>query len=174
MPSFSRRVSKPASKSSTRRTCPGSTISTAYASLTRSSSHSQIGRGEGTLLQRRGWPSQSAGRHRELPSPCELRRLRAAALRVSAGAAVRTGGGLCRPRSSPAHVLKKDGACAASPRYLHDRGGFGRIPEDVSGRTERRNRLSRKPLWPKVTRHQPVRNTRSKGSSPAASARQQR
>ena len=56
-----------------------------------------------------------------------------------------------------------------SPKCLHDPGGIQRKSEHASGKTERRNEQERQPLLPKVARHQLVRNTRSKGSTPAAS-----
>jgi hypothetical protein len=54
-----------------------------------------------------------------------------------------------------------------SPKCLHDVGGFTRTREDTCGQREERNLMCAKPLVPKATRHQPVRNARSKGSNPA-------
>jgi hypothetical protein len=57
-------------------------------------------------------------------------------------------------------------AWSPSPRCLHDGGRCERIPEDARAGNPVNKSRRLKPLSPKVARHQPVRNTRLKGSSP--------
>ena len=146
-PSFSRRASKPASRPSTLRTCPDSTISRASASSTPSSSDRQRGRGGGRSSGR-GWPpSPSAA----LPRLVQLRGDSPASRRAATpwtgpmlppSAVERTGGGLCRPVSAPAQVSQQgwgvsDPACALAIAAPGPSSGVAHAPrvsvDDVLG-----------------------------------------